>query len=713
MTIDALNKLDVFTTLTPDEVSRIYNKMEHHDVLEGEVLFHEGDPGSLMYIVRSGKVAITVSVSDGEDVEVSQIGEGSFFGEMSIFEKDVRSATCRAIGRCSLLSLDETAFHAIMEEDPKTAIKVMQQMLKTATTRLQNTDGFLSDLVKWGEKSRIRAVTDDFTGLYNRRFFDESLEKAVSVSTKNNTPLSLVMMDIDRFGTLNKLYGEAVGDEVLQAIIPIFRGVFDEYDILVRYGGDEFAFILPGKDGKTALERCWKVEELLKEIDILEKLNGSFKIISGSIGIAQCPLHAQTARDLLDKADRALYEAKEAGRGQVSLFGESKLRMKRRIPNNWVKNALLDSFIDTICSRSNFLVTGHKNPDPDCIASCVAFSLILAKFSKKASVIINEEHKNDFIDLVNLCQFSNIQLIETPEDLEDHYDTIVVLDTPKPSMLEFRDEVQSLTKKEGTVSMEIDHHIDADGTYIGDRDYCLVDAVSSTCELIAHLSLRLSKKWRLLKQMSIGKLFTQDLLMAVVTGIMSDTHMGKSINNRMEKRHYITFEKLLNQSLINPSESIDKSRISSTQDIADQLGLRTEDAKKCYDIFSQNIQSRNNISYITLNESISDDLFEQFDKKTVTEVAKYASNLLAEENGSFSLVAFYDSKAESDFIQLRMRRNLDFSGLDLRRILERFKIENGGGHEGAIGFRVPRSQITDLEAFVEMIIFGAMDSICQ
>ena len=102
MTVDTLNEVDIFSTLSSDEVSRIYHLMENRSVPEGEVLFREGDPGNLMYIVLSGTVAITISVSEGEEVEVSRIGEGNFFGEMSIFEKDVRSATCRAVDECTI-----------------------------------------------------------------------------------------------------------------------------------------------------------------------------------------------------------------------------------------------------------------------------------------------------------------------------------------------------------------------------------------------------------------------------------------------------------------------------------------------------------------------------------------------------------------------------------------------------------------------------------
>ena len=326
MTQEILNHLEIFSSLTPEEMARVRLLMKHHEVPSGWVLFREGDVGRHMYVVLSGTVAISIKTDSDEDVEVSRVGEGSFFGEMSILEKDVRSATCRTVEDCRLLSLDGEAFRMLMDSEPAAAIKVMHHMLQTATSRLQNTGAFLSDMVKWGESARIRAVTDDFTGLYNRRFFDDALKDAIQESILNGQPYSLVILDLDRFGTLNAEYGEAVGDSVIQAAVPVFIGVFDESDILSRYGGDEFAFILPGKTGEEALERCRRVCRGLRELEIAALEKGSFDHLSASIGIATCPIHGENTQELLDRADQALYAAKEAGRDRAVLYGMGKMK---------------------------------------------------------------------------------------------------------------------------------------------------------------------------------------------------------------------------------------------------------------------------------------------------------------------------------------------------------------------------------------------------
>jgi diguanylate cyclase (GGDEF)-like protein len=321
MTTETLSRLDIFSTLTPEEIARVRLLMKKKQVPEGWILFREGDEGRLMYIVLSGSVAISIRTSDGEDVEVSRVGEGSFFGEMSILQKDVRSATCKAIEDCVLLSLDGNGFNRLMNSEPAAAVKIMQRMLDTAATRLQNTGAFLSDMVKWGENARIRAITDDFTGLYNRRFFDEALRQTVTDSLRNGDPVSLAVLDLDYFGKINAEYGESVADKILLEAVSVFGKSFAKTDVLARYGGDEFTFIFPGTEGPAALERCRKAGEAIRKIDVLEGRQGSIRQVSSSIGVASCPIHADTPEELMDRADKALYAAKVAGRDQAVLYG--------------------------------------------------------------------------------------------------------------------------------------------------------------------------------------------------------------------------------------------------------------------------------------------------------------------------------------------------------------------------------------------------------
>lgn len=168
---------------------------------------------------------------------------------------------------------------------------------------------------------REQAERDGLTGLYNHRFFVEALEREFARSKRYRRPLSLLMMDLDGFKAINDTCGHQQGDRLLKQIATLLIQSVRFVDLAARYGGDEFALILPETDLREALRMG---QRLLREIRNNPCLfDDKIFQLSASIGIAGChPGHA-TAGALLKEADRALYEAKRKGRNQVVLLGKS------------------------------------------------------------------------------------------------------------------------------------------------------------------------------------------------------------------------------------------------------------------------------------------------------------------------------------------------------------------------------------------------------
>lgn len=162
------------------------------------------------------------------------------------------------------------------------------------------------------EKLRNQALRDPLTGLYNRRFMEDSLQRFVRLADREQREISLLMVDLDHFKRLNDEHGHACGDQVLRETASTLLGALRETDIVCRYGGEELVVILPD----CPLERAADKAEFLRlRIEELSNTHGTE--ISASFGVASLPHTSQSVTDLLSAADAALYRAKQGGRNQV------------------------------------------------------------------------------------------------------------------------------------------------------------------------------------------------------------------------------------------------------------------------------------------------------------------------------------------------------------------------------------------------------------
>lgn len=142
------------------------------------------------------------------------------------------------------------------------------------------------------------------------------LSEEIKRATRNEAPLSVMMLDIDHFKSINDTHGHLAGDRVLVQVARVFRGLSRESDVVVRYGGEEFLILLPGADGKSALAMARRTCDAVSGL-VIESAQVKVQV-TVSIGLA-CfrDEGAETPEALLAKADGALYRAKQGGRNQV------------------------------------------------------------------------------------------------------------------------------------------------------------------------------------------------------------------------------------------------------------------------------------------------------------------------------------------------------------------------------------------------------------
>lgn len=165
---------------------------------------------------------------------------------------------------------------------------------------------------------RYQALRDPLTKLFNRRALLDILEREISRADRGNRPLSFVMLDVDHFKQFNDLFGHDAGDAVLTALGELLLEQIRHGDIACRYGGEEFAIILPESSAATVWDRIEGWRRQIESLDIRHQ-NQSLGPVTVSAGIAEYPLHATDMAGLIHAADEALYRSKQAGRNRLTL----------------------------------------------------------------------------------------------------------------------------------------------------------------------------------------------------------------------------------------------------------------------------------------------------------------------------------------------------------------------------------------------------------
>jgi diguanylate cyclase (GGDEF)-like protein len=172
------------------------------------------------------------------------------------------------------------------------------------------------------ERLRNQSIRDPLTGLFNRRYLDESLSRELARCQRRGLPLSVFVIDIDHFKTFNDNHGHDAGDTVLKAFADLLRKRTREEDIACRMGGEEFVVICPELGLETAVERANEFRTALQALHVAH-LNTTLPTITVSIGIAIAPQQGSHPDQLIKAADAALYLAKNNGRNRVEVLGSN------------------------------------------------------------------------------------------------------------------------------------------------------------------------------------------------------------------------------------------------------------------------------------------------------------------------------------------------------------------------------------------------------
>jgi len=175
---------------------------------------------------------------------------------------------------------------------------------------------FQAQLIAAREELRLLAIRDPLTGLFNRRYMEESLERELHRAARNDLSLAAIMIDLDHFKGFNDTWGHDAGDAVLREVGTLLKECGRGEDIACRYGGEEFTLILTSAGPEVACLRAEQFRQAARSLDV-QHGGRSLGGITVSAGVAAFPEHGFTAAEILRAADKALYQAKARGRDQV------------------------------------------------------------------------------------------------------------------------------------------------------------------------------------------------------------------------------------------------------------------------------------------------------------------------------------------------------------------------------------------------------------
>lgn len=306
-----LDSLDLFKGVYPDDIQSLLQRCDRRDLEEGEHLLSPREKNEHVFVVLSGSLNIHVGSPDAPVLATMEAGE--CVGEMSIIEDRDPSAYVIAAESSHLLLMHQTVLWGMVDashEFAKNLLVVLSERVRSHNRVIANSYGEL-------RKFERHATTDALTSLANRHAMEDLFPKEVARCVEKNKPIVMMMIDIDNFKQFNDLFGHIAGDRALATVSKILRQQLRPRDLLVRYGGDEFAVLLPDVDTEQAIAIGERV---------LENVSGGTGDTSDSLiqipirismGVAE--LRPQGTLDsLIRDADAALYRAKHAGRDRVS-----------------------------------------------------------------------------------------------------------------------------------------------------------------------------------------------------------------------------------------------------------------------------------------------------------------------------------------------------------------------------------------------------------
>ena len=304
-----LDKIVLFKGAAREAICGYLDNCTIRTYSKGEIVLTPEQTNSHIFIILSG--SLQVHLDTPENTPFIQLAYGECVGEMSLIEGKEPSAFVLAAEETELLVIDHVTLWLLI----KASHSVAMNLLLILSGRLRHDNTIIVDVMEARRQAERFSFMDPLTGLHNRRWMNDIFPRQINRCRIDGLPLALIMMDLDHFKKINDTYGHLTGDTILRAAAKTVLANVRPNDQVVRYGGEEFAILLP----ETSLDKAMIIAERLRNAvaNCTVSIHGKTitEIITASFGISAIKKD-DVFETILARADCGLLKAKESGRNR-------------------------------------------------------------------------------------------------------------------------------------------------------------------------------------------------------------------------------------------------------------------------------------------------------------------------------------------------------------------------------------------------------------
>ncbi len=310
-TLSTLQSNNLLKNCSEQELKLLTEQFPTVSIPGGGILCQAGEKNHNLYLILSGRLRIHLANDRTNPVAVLEAGES--IGEITIIDKQPSSATIIADCDTDVLLITEYQAWHLFETHPVIAVNLLQLLSK----RLQQGNSMFGKIKELMREYEYSAMVDPLTNLYNRRWMDNMFPRIMQRSLSAQHSLGAIMLDIDYFKKFNDTHGHLAGDHALRIISHTISLNVRPEDFVIRYGGEEFFLLLPNQNLNATQIIAERLREAIKTTEITQLNGNRLPNLTASIGISEL-IADDTTKTFIDRADKALYKAKNSGRDQVS-----------------------------------------------------------------------------------------------------------------------------------------------------------------------------------------------------------------------------------------------------------------------------------------------------------------------------------------------------------------------------------------------------------